>query len=57
MLTTEEINEPNQTLILQKTFDHIDFFSSKGMKKPSNFIINICKISLEVFETKKLRLE
>lgn len=29
MLTTEEINEPNQTLILQKTFEHIDFLAAK----------------------------
>lgn len=26
------------------------------MKKPSNFIINICKTSLEVFETKKTEI-
>lgn len=50
MLTKEIINYPNQTLIIQKTFEHIDFFGCEGMKKPSNFIINICKISLKVFE-------
>lgn len=51
MLTTEEIDEPNQILILHKTFAHIDLFNSNGLKKPSHFIVNICKIALQVFES------
>ncbi|KAL4083018.1 hypothetical protein QTP88_028348 [Uroleucon formosanum] len=51
MLTTEEIDEPNQILILHKTFAHIVLFNSYGLKKPSHFIVNICKIALQVFES------
>jgi len=51
MLTAEEIDEPNQMLIMHKTFAHIDLFNSNGLKKPSLFIINICKIALQVFES------
>lgn len=51
MLTTEKINEAHQILIMNKTFAQIDFFNSNGLKKPSFFIINICKIGLEVSES------
>jgi hypothetical protein len=51
MLTTEEIDEPNQILIMHKTFAHIGLFYSNGLKKPSIFIINICKTALQVFES------
>lgn len=51
MLTTEEIKDPNQILIMHKTFEHIDYFGCNGMKKPSHFIINIWKIGLNVFKS------
>lgn len=50
-LTTEKnLNEPNQLLILLKTFEYVEENCSQGLKNPSSLLILICNISLEVFK-------
>lgn len=43
-------NNSNEILLKHKTFEQIDYLSyDKGLKKPSIWLINICKISLNIF--------
>ncbi|KAL4104610.1 hypothetical protein QTP88_019904 [Uroleucon formosanum] len=50
-LTTEKnLNEPNQLLILLKTFEYVEENCSQGLKNPSTLLILICNIGLEVFK-------
>lgn len=50
MLTDTEDNDSNKMLILYKTFEHIDPLGTGGLKLPSNWQINVCHISLTIFE-------
>lgn len=50
MLTDKEDINQNKMLILYKTFEHIDPLSTGGLKMPSNWQINVCRISLKIFE-------
>jgi len=50
MLTDKEDIDQNKMLILYKTFKHIDPLSTGGLKMPTNWQINVCRISLKIFE-------
>lgn len=52
MLTDKEDIDQNKMLILYKTFEHIDPLSTGrgGLKMPTNWQINVCRISLKIFE-------
>lgn len=50
MLTDKEDIDHNKMLILYKTFEHIDPLSIGGLKIPTNWQINVCRISLKMFE-------
>lgn len=56
MLTDEEENDLNKMLIFYKTLEHSDPLSINGLKKPSNWQINVCRISLKIFENHFLHL-
>jgi len=42
-------NNSNEILLKHKTFEQFDYLSyDKGLKKPSIWLINVCKISLDI---------
>lgn len=51
LVNNEIYNNSNEILIMYKTFEQIDFFGNEGLKKPSTWLIKICKISLNIFKT------
>lgn len=48
-MTQDLINEPNQLLIIFKTFEPLNNTYNKGLKKPSSLQICICNTGLNVF--------
>lgn len=43
------LNDPNQLLITFKTFENISYPNDQGLKKPSNYLVSLCKIGLNTF--------
>lgn len=50
LLNKEIYNNSNEILIMYKTYEQIDFSKNEGLKKPSIWLIKICKISLNIFK-------
>jgi hypothetical protein len=43
------LDDPNQLLITFKTFGNISNPNTQGLKKPSNYLVTLCKIGLNTF--------